>query len=113
VAVALSTLPLPFTALALIFGVLVMFSGAFRNWMEGHRPIEGSGVGGILMFFVQSFMDLFETVISLLSNTLSFVRVGAFAVHAVSALPSCTGGAEPTQAWITMFGNPFIIGFEA
>jgi V/A-type H+-transporting ATPase subunit I len=116
VAVALSSLPLPFAALALIFGVLVMFSGAFRNWMEGHRPIEGSGVGGILMFFVQSFMDLFETVISLLSNTLSFVRVGAFAVAhgGLSLAIFALAGAEPNPGfWITIvIGNLFIIGFE-
>ncbi len=81
VAVAISKLPLPFTAIALVFGLLVMFSGFFRNLVEGHRPlIEGKGVGGFLMFLVQSFMDVFETVISMLSNTLSFVRVGAFAV---------------------------------
>jgi len=116
VAVGLASLPLPFTALALLFGALVMFSGFFRNWMEGHRPIEGSGVSGFLMFLVQSFMDLFETTISLLSNTLSFVRVGAFAVAhgGLSLAIFALAGAEPNAGfWITIIiGNLFIIGFE-
>jgi len=84
--------------------------------MEGHRPIEGSGVGGFMMFLVQSFMDLFETVISLLSNTLSFVRVGAFAVAhgGLSLAIFALAGAEPNPGfWITiLLGNLFIIGFE-
>ena len=116
VAVAIASLPLPWTLLAAVFGLLVMFSGAFRNWMEGHRPIEGSGIGGFLMFFVQSFMDLFESVISLLSNTLSFVRVGAFAVAhgGLSLAIFSLAGEEPDLGfWLTiLIGNIFIIGFE-
>jgi V/A-type H+-transporting ATPase subunit I len=116
VAVAIASLPLPWTLLAAVFGILVMFSGALRNWMEGHRPIEGSGVGGFLMFVVQSFMDLFETVISMLSNTLSFVRVGAFAVAhgGLSLAIFSLAGEEPDLGfWITiLIGNLFIIGFE-
>jgi V/A-type H+-transporting ATPase subunit I len=84
--------------------------------MEGHRPIEGSGVGGCLMFGVQSFMDWFESVISLLSNTLSFVRVGAFAVAhgGLSLAIFALAGEEPDLGfWITIIlGNLFIIGFE-
>jgi V/A-type H+/Na+-transporting ATPase subunit I len=116
VAVAINSLPLPWTLIAIVFGILVMFSGAFRNSMEGHRPIEGSGVGGCMMFFVQSFMDLFESVISLLSNTLSFVRVGAFAVAhgGLSLAIFALAGEEPDLGfWITIIlGNLFIIGFE-
>lgn len=116
VAVAIASLPLPWTLIALVFGLLVMFSGALRNWMEGHRPIEGSGVGGFLMFIVQSFMDLFESLISLLSNTLSFVRVGAFAVaHGGLSLAifSLAGEEADLGFWITLIiGNLFIIGFE-
>jgi len=116
VAVAIASLPLPWTLIAIVFGLLVMFSGALRNWMEGHRPIEGSGVGGFLMFLVQSFMDLFESLISLLSNTLSFVRVGAFAVAhgGLSLAIFSLAGEEPDLGfWITiLIGNLFIIGFE-
>jgi V/A-type H+-transporting ATPase subunit I len=116
IAVAINSLPLPWTLIAIVFGLLVMFSGALRNSMEGHRAVEGSGVGGCMMFFVQSFMDLFESVISLLSNTLSFVRVGAFAVAhgGLSLAIFALAGEEPDLGfWITIIlGNIFIIGFE-
>ncbi|HZJ23828.1 MAG TPA: V-type ATPase 116kDa subunit family protein [Anaerolineales bacterium] len=117
VAVAISQLPLPFPLLAAIFGLGIMFSGFLRNVVEGHSPlIEGKGIGGILMFFVQSFMDLFEGVISMLSNTLSFVRVGAFAVAhgGLSLAIFSLAGEEPDLGfWITIIlGNIFIIGFE-
>ena len=116
IAVAINSLPLPWTLIAIVFGLLVMFSGALRNSMEGHRAMDGSGVGGCMMFFVQSFMDLFESVISLLSNTLSFVRVGAFAVAhgGLSLAIFALAGEEPDLGfWITIIlGNLFIIGFE-
>lgn len=40
------------------------------------KKIEGSKA----MFIVQGFFELFETLLSYFSNTLSFVRIGAFAV---------------------------------
>lgn len=116
VAVAINSLQLPFATLAGVFALLVMFSGFFRNMVEGHTLIEGTGVGGFAMFLVQSFMDLFETVISMLSNTLSFVRVGAFAVAhgGLSLAIFSLAGVEPDLGfWITIIiGNIFIIGFE-
>jgi V/A-type H+-transporting ATPase subunit I len=113
VAVAIGQLPLPFNILTPIFALGLMFNGLFRNIAEGHRPyIEG----GIAMFLVTSFMDLFEGVISMLSNTLSFVRVGAFAVaHGGLSLAifSLAGHEADLGFWITIIlGNIFIIGFE-
>lgn len=116
VAVAINSLPLPFTTLLAVFGVLVMFGGFFRNMVEGHTLIEGKGIGGFMMFLIQSLMDLIETVISMLSNTLSFIRVGAFAVaHGGLSLAifSLAGEEADLGFWITIvLGNIFIIGFE-
>ena len=117
IAVAISNLPLPFPTLTLIFGLGIMFSEAFINLMEGHRPIiEAHGVGGFIMYLIQAFMDLFETLISQLSNTLSFVRVGAFAVAhgGISmAIFALAGEDLNVKFWITvLLGNIFIIGFE-
>ena len=116
IAVALYALPLPYTPLLIVFGVFVMFGGFFRNMVEGHTLIEGKGVGGFGMFLVQSVMDLVETGISMLSNTLSFIRVGAFAVAhgGLSLTIFALAGEEPTIGfWITIaLGNLFIIGFE-
>jgi len=116
IAVALYALPLPYTPLLIVFGVFVMFGGFFRNMVEGHTLIEGKGIGGFGMFLVQSVMDLVETGISMLSNTLSFIRVGAFAVAhgGLSLAIFALAGEEPTIGfWITIaLGNVFIIGFE-
>jgi V/A-type H+-transporting ATPase subunit I len=122
VAVAIGSLPLPFPILAIIFGLGIMFSEVFIHWMEGHRPlIEGKGVGGVVMYFVQAFMDLFEVVISQLSNTLSYVRVGAFAVAhgglslAFFRLADLVGGGEHGVGyWVMLIiGNLFFITIEA
>ena len=48
------------------------------------------------MFLVQSFFELFEIMLSFLSNTLSFVRIGAFAVShaAMMGVVLMLAGAE-------------------
>jgi len=116
IAIALYSLPFPYSTLMIVFGVFVTFGGFFRNMVEGHTLIEGKGIGGFAMFLVQSVMDLVETLISMLSNTLSFIRVGAFAVAhgGLSLAIFSLAGEEPTIGfWITIIlGNLFIIGFE-
>jgi V/A-type H+-transporting ATPase subunit I len=63
-------------------------------------------------------MDLFETFISMLSNTLSFVRIGAFAVAhgglslAFFKLAGLAGDNTPLFWIVLLIGNIFIIGFE-
>jgi len=117
VAVAISHLPVPFPILILVFGLGIMFSEAFIHLMEGHRPvIDAHGIGGYVMYLVQAFMDLFETLISQLSNTLSYVRVGAFAVAhgGISMAIFALAGEDPgLKFWlVVVIGNIFIIGFE-
>ena len=118
-AVAMYSFPLPFTTLLIVSGVFVMFGGFFRNMVEGHTLIEGKGIGGFAMFLVQSVMDLVESLISMLSNTLSFIRVGAFAVaHGGLSLAifsiATLGGEKPTIGfWITiLIGNVLILILE-
>jgi len=69
------------------------------------------------MFFVQAFFELFEVLLSYFSNTLSFVRIGAFAVsHAammevVLMLAGAENGGSPN--WIVVvLGNLFVCGME-
>jgi V/A-type H+-transporting ATPase subunit I len=69
----------------------------------------------------ESFFELFESLIGYFSGTLSYVRLGAFAVaHAglsmvVFLLANMAGGGVVGMAirvLILIFGNVFIIGFE-
>lgn len=76
-------------------------------------PADNKGA----MFFVQSFFELFEVMLSYLSNTLSFLRVGAFAVsHAammevVLMLAGAENGGSPN--WIVIvLGNLFVCAME-
>lgn len=69
------------------------------------------------MFFVQMFFELFELLLSYFSNTLSFVRVGAFAVsHAammsvVLMLAGAENGGNP-NILVIIVGNLFVVGME-
>ena len=69
------------------------------------------------MFIMQTFFELFELLLSYFSNTLSFVRVGAFAVsHAammgvVLMLAGVENGGN-TNIWVIILGNLFVMGME-
>ncbi len=116
---ALMDLPVPnnlFMILLICFAVLVMFSEVFIRLVEGHRPLVEGGFG---IYFAQAFFELIEVLISFLSNSLSFVRVGAFAVaHGNLAavffiLAEMVGPNGGVGYWIMyLVGLIFIVGFE-
>ncbi len=68
------------------------------------------------MFFVQGFFELFEVCLSYFSNTLSFVRVGAFAVsHAamMEVVLMLAGAESGSPNWlVVVLGNLFVCGME-
>lgn len=68
------------------------------------------------MFLTQGFFELFETLLSYFSNTLSFVRIGAFAVShaAMMEVVLMLAGAEAgSPNWIVVIlGNLFVCGME-
>jgi len=112
-------LPIPqiiFIVLVAVSGVVVMFSDIFKRLIEGRRPLlEGS----IPMYLFQAFFEMFETLIGFVSNTLSYVRVGAFAVAhgglsmAFFILAALVSPGQGIGYWIVLVcGNIFIIGLE-
>lgn len=95
----------PGNVLMIIFlGVPILmffFKEPLGNIIEKrHQKLEG-GKG---MFFVQGFFELFETMLSYFSNTISYVRIGAFAVShaAIMEVVLMLSGAEE--------GTPNILG---
>ena len=68
------------------------------------------------MFFVQGFFELFEVCLSYFSNTLSFVRVGAFAVsHAamMEVVMMLAGAESGSLNWaVVIIGNLFVCAME-
>ena len=109
---------LPATAvLVIMFGVpliLMFLKEPLTNLVEKKSEIFPEQKG---MFFVQSFFELFEVLLSYLSNTLSFLRIGAFAVsHAammevVLMLAGATNGGSPNWV-VVVLGNIFVCAME-
>jgi V/A-type H+-transporting ATPase subunit I len=99
--------------------VAVVFSHPLQHWMETrHFAVEG----GWGMFAIQSAAEVLEKLISMFSNTLSYVRVGAFAiVHAgftgaVFVIAKLLGGGHEAGFlyWaVVVVGNLGVILLEA
>lgn len=72
--------------------------------------------GGVGMFIVQGFFEMFEVMLSYFSNTLSFVRIGAFAVsHAamMGVVLQLSGYESGATNWVVVvIGNLFVMGME-
>ena len=72
--------------------------------------------GGVGMFVVQTFFEMFEVLLSYFSNTLSFVRVGAFAIShaAMMEVVLMLAGAESgsPNMLVVILGNIFVCGME-
>ena len=103
--------------LVIMFGVpliLIMLKEPLTRIIKKKQPVVE---GGKVMFFVQSFFELFEVMLSYLSNTLSFVRIGAFAVShaAMMGVVLMLAGAESGGSinWLVIvLGNAFVCAME-
>ncbi|MBQ4521334.1 MAG: ATPase [Lachnospiraceae bacterium] len=110
--------PLPATIVLVVMFVIPLIMIAFKEpimaAIEKKAEIFPKEKG---MFFVQMFFELFEIMLSYFSNTLSFVRIGAFAVsHAammevVLMLAGAENGASPNWL-VVVLGNLFVCGME-
>ena len=102
--------------MAVFLGVpvlLFVFKEPLGNLVEKrHKKMEE----GKVMFFVQAFFELFETMLSYFSNTISYVRIGAFAVsHAamMEVVLMLSGATEGSTNWIVfVLGNILVCGLE-
>lgn len=103
--------------LAVMFGVpllLMFFKEPLTAFLE--KKARTAAPGGKAMFVIQGFFELFEVLLSYFSNTLSFVRVGAFAVShaAMMEVVLMLAGAEAgSPNWlVVVLGNLFVCGLE-
>lgn len=109
--------PMPAAALmAVMFGIpllLLFFKEPLTALVEKKSPKPESGIG---IFIVQGFFELFEVMLSYFSNTVSFVRVGAFAVsHAamMEVVLMLAGYESGNTNWlVVVLGNLFVCGME-
>ena len=92
---------------------MFIFKEPLANLVQrNHKKIEE----GKVMFIVQAFFELFETMLSYFSNTVSYVRIGAFAVsHAamMEVVLMLSGVSDGSPNWIAVvLGNIFVCGLE-
>ena len=109
---------LPGVAILVIILGLPLLAMAFKEplgaWLEKKRAKFDDGIP---MYLVQTFFEMFEVLLSFFSNTLSFVRIGAFAVsHAammevVLMLAGFTEGGSGNWL-IIVLGNAFVCAME-
>lgn len=103
--------------LLVMFGIpliLIALKEPIINKLNKKKELIEGGVG---MFIVQTFFELFELLLSYFSNTLSFVRVGAFAVShaAMMEVVMMLAGAENGSSGnivVIIIGNLFVCGLE-
>lgn len=91
--------------------VLLLFAELLAPMVEGKPWKPAGGMGNYLM---QSVFELLETVLSYLSNTISFLRVGAFViVHASMMMVVFTLAGTPNNLLVVILGNIVVICLEA
>lgn len=108
---------LPATILLIVFlGIpllLMFFKEPLTHFIEKKSQIFPEQKG---MFFVESLFELFEVVLSFVTNSISFLRVGAFALsHAamMGVVMLLAGAAEGNpNIFVIILGNVFVAGME-
>lgn len=98
-----------------VLPVLIIFlKEPLEKILEGRKDVKPEG--GIGGYIIESFFELFEVVLSFVTNTMSFLRVGGFILsHAgmmavVATLSDMVGsGASPA---VIIIGNIFVMAME-
>lgn len=106
-------------AVLLIIGslIIILLSHPLQKYIQTRKEFLPEDKTG---FFIESFFELLETILAILSNTISFMRVGAFAMnhvgliiafHMLSDMVAESAG-KPGSFMVMVLGNVLIIGLE-
>lgn len=95
----------------IILPLLCIFAqGPLSKLVMGEKNWLPKSIG---MFIVEGFFELFETVLSYASNTISFLRVGAFAIsHAGMMMVVMLLSSDGKSAFGVILGNLIVMGIE-
>jgi V/A-type H+-transporting ATPase subunit I len=104
-----------FSALYILFlivvPVLVMFcQEPLSKLAAKQKDWKPDSIGG---FIAENFFGMFEVVLSFVTNTVSFLRVGAYAIcHAGMMLVVYTLAGDPANPVVLVLGNIIVMGIE-
>ena len=95
----------------ILLPVLVMFCqeplGKLAARKKDWKP---ESIGG---FIAENFFEMFEVILSYVTNTVSFLRVGAYAIcHAGMMLVVYTLAGDPASPVVLVIGNILVMGIE-
>jgi V/A-type H+-transporting ATPase subunit I len=105
-------IPAGIAGICLALGVLLLLlQGVLAPMGNGEAWKPAEGWGG---YFMEAFFETFESILSYLSNTVSFLRVGAFVlVHAGMMSVVFTLAGEPANIVVVAIGNIVVLCLEA
>lgn len=105
-----------FLVLLIVSALAIMFSELLMHLVDHVHPLLD---GGVVSYGLQAGMELFEAVLTIVSNSLSYVRIGAFAIaHVVlsSVVFLLAGLLSPAHGlvyWIVIaVGTVGIVAYE-
>ncbi|MDO5695958.1 MAG: V-type ATPase 116kDa subunit family protein [Eubacteriales bacterium] len=102
--------------LGILLGVpllLIALQKPLGNLLKRRKRLIEGGKGG---FFIEAFFELFEIILNYITNTISFVRIGAFALsHAgmMLVVMQLSNAASGHPNWlVVVLGNILVMGLE-
>lgn len=107
--------PLPAIIFFILFFILplalIFFREPLTHVLERRKHILPEHKG---MFFVESAFELFEVLLSYLTNTISFLRIGAFALShaAMMGVVMIMAGVEHPNIIVIIIGNIIVAAME-
>ena len=101
----------PYIGLVIVLPLVLLFiSGPLTKLVNGEKDWKPESVG---MFFVEGFFELFEVCLSYVSNTISFLRIGAYAISHAGMMLVVFNLAHNTNIVGIAFGNVLVAVLEA
>lgn len=94
--------------------MIMVFKEPLSNLIIGRRPLYSESKSD---YFIEGGFGVLETLLGMFSNTISFIRVGAFALNHVGLFIAFASLANMTNSnagstFIYILGNIIIIGLE-
>lgn len=94
--------------------IAIIFRQPLTHLIKGIRPLHGEDMSG---YYIEGTFMIMETLLSILSGTVSFIRVGAFAISHVGLFMAFESmahmvGTPIGSAIVLIFGNILVIALD-